>query len=258
MDKYVALFRLSLIQNLKDYKSLIGLNLFLLTCLVVFAHLWKVAAAKIGAAHLKPDQLIWYIALNEWILIAIPDIQTRMEQDLREGKLAYFLPRPISYLGAIFSEGLGQLTIHLFTLGIVSFLFTWWKVGTLPVSTLGLCVFLVLGIGAGVMGLIFQMVIGLSAFWFQEVSPINWIWEKCLFALGGLMLPLAAYPLWIQRAAHWTPFPAILGARSALAIEFSLPAVLHILLLLMLWSLIGLCLLQLLYRKGLRLINIEG
>lgn len=258
MAKYLFIFRLAIIQSLKNYKSLIGLSLFLLTCLLVFAHLWKIAAAKVEAVHFEPDQLLWYIALNEWILISIPDLQTDMEQDLKSGKLAYVLPRPVSYLGSVFCEGLGMLIVHLFTLGLVTFLFTWWRVGAFPFDFASLMILLVLGFFAGCLGVIFQMIIGLSAFWLQEVSPANWIWEKCLFALGGLILPLSAYPNWIQKIAYCTPFPAILGQRSALALHFSAGEVFHITVSLLFWSLLGAMALVLLYRRGLKILNIEG
>ncbi|OHE78182.1 MAG: hypothetical protein A3F67_03080 [Verrucomicrobia bacterium RIFCSPHIGHO2_12_FULL_41_10] len=258
MSKYFFIFNLAVIQSIKNYKALIGLSLFLLTCLLVFAHLWKIAATKMGAAHLHPDQLLWYIALNEWVLISIPDSQIDMEQDLRSGKLAYLLPRPISYLKSVFFEGLGMLIVNLLVLGAVAFLFTWWRIGTFPFDASSLIILLALGILAGSVGVIFQMLVGISAFWLQEVSPFSWIWEKFLFALGGLILPLAAYPIWIQKIAYFTPFPAILGQRSALAIDFSFSAVLHVTLSLFFWGLFALGCLSFLYRKGLKILNVEG
>ncbi|HLB52426.1 MAG TPA: hypothetical protein VJK48_01795 [Chlamydiales bacterium] len=258
MSKYFFIFNLAVIQSIKNYKALIGLSLFLLTCLLVFAHLWKIAATKMGAAHLHPDQLLWYIALNEWVLISIPDSQIDMEQDLRSGKLAYLLPRPISYLKSVFFEGLGMLIVNLLVLGAVAFLFTWWRIGTFPFDAPSLIILLALGILAGSVGVIFQMLVGISAFWLQEVSPFSWIWEKFLFALGGLILPLAAYPIWIQKIAYFTPFPAILGQRSALAIDFSFSAVLHVTLSLFFWGLFALGCLSFLYRKGLKILNVEG
>jgi ABC-2 type transport system permease protein len=258
MFKYFFLFRLAMIQSLKNIQSVIGLNLFLLTCLFVFAHLWKVAALKVGALHLRPDQLLWYIALNEWVLISIPDIQVDMEQDLRSGKLATLLPRPISYLGSIFSEGCGKLMVNLMTLGPVSFLFARWQLGTCPCHLGSFAMWLLLGVLAGVLGVLFQMLVGISAFWLKEVSPFNWIWEKLLFVFGGLILPLSVYPLWLQKMAHWTPFPIILGQRSALAIHFSWTEVTQMFASLFLWGLIAVGTLTLLYRRGLKILNIEG
>ncbi|HSX10559.1 MAG TPA: hypothetical protein VLF94_02440 [Chlamydiales bacterium] len=258
MAKYFSIFSLSIIHSLKNYKALIGLSIFLITCLLVFAHLWKVAAAKIGAGNLDPDQLLWYIALNEWILIAIPDVQTDIEQDLRSGKLAYLLPRPISYLGATFSAGFGSLCVNFAALGLVTFLFTWWRIGIFPFGLGTLLVILALSLLAGAVGVIFQIMVGLSAFWLREVTPINWVWEKFLFAIGGLILPLTLYPVWIQKIAYYTPFPAILGQRSALAMHFSAAEALRVTEALLLWGLIGLGCVMLLYRRGLRILNIEG
>lgn len=258
MQKYFKIFSLSVIHSLRNYKALIGLSIFLITCLLIFANIWKIAATRIGAIDLFPAQLLWYIAFNEWILVSLPDIQDDMEEDLRSGRLAYLLPRPISYLGSVFSEGLGILCTNLFVLGIVTFSFTWFQVGA-PSFDFSAFIFTI-GIGflAGCVSIIFLMIIGLSAFWLQQVSPFYWIWEKFLFTLGGLMLPLAIYPLWLQKIAYFTPFPAILGQRSALAIDFSILNALQVVGSLMVWGLLGIGILALVYRRGLRVVNVEG
>jgi ABC-2 type transport system permease protein len=258
IQKYVSIFNLSFLHAFKNYKALIGLSIFLMTCLIIFAHLWKIAAAKTGVVTFTPEQLLWYIAFNEWVLVSIPDTQEDMEQDLRSGRLAYLLPRPISYLGATFAEALGTLTVNLLILGFVTFLFTWWQVGALPFHPAGLLITILFGFMAGLIAVIFQMLIGLSAFWLQEVSPFFWIWEKLLFMLGGLMLPLTVYPQWMQTLAHFTPFPAILGERSALALDFNMGSILTLTLSLTGWGIFGLICLLLVYRKGLRILNVEG
>lgn len=258
LSKYFTIFKFSFIHALKNYYALIGLSIFLMTCLIIFAHLWKIAAAKTGVISLNPEQLLWYIAFNEWVLVSIPDTQDEMEQDLRSGRLAYLLPRPISYLGSTFAEAVGTLSVNLLVLGGVTFLFTWWQVGGLPFHPIGLPVTIVFGFLAGLLAIIFQMVIGLSAFWIQEVSPFYWVWEKLLFMFGGLMLPLTVYPEWMQMIASFTPFPAILGGRSALALDFNLQSILTLTTSLIGWGTIGLIFVALLYRRGLRILNVEG
>lgn len=258
VHKYALIFKLAFWYTLKNYKALLGLSIFLITCLVIFAHLWKIAAAKAGAIELNPDQLLWYIAFNEWVLISIPDVHDDMEQDLRSGRLAYLLPRPISYLGSVFAQAFGALCANLLFLGVVAFGFTWFVIGSLPFHPLGLGVTLLFGLMAGSVALIFQMLIGLSAFWLQEVSPFYWIWEKLLFMLGGLILPLAVYPQWMQTLAHLTPFPAILGERSSLAYDFSLYNITSLTLILIGWGTIGWIALVFFYRKGMHILNIEG
>ncbi len=258
IEKYISIFRLSVLHAIKNYKALIGLSVFLMACLVIFSNLWKIAAAKIGASDFNADQLLWYIAFNEWILVSIPDIEEEMEEDLKSGRLAYLLPRPISYLGATFSEAIGTLFVNLAVLGTATFLFTWWQTGALPFHAAGFMASIFLGAIAGVIAVIFQMSIGLSAFWLHEVSPVYWIWEKLLFMLGGLMLPLAVYPDWLQTVARFTPFPAILGERSALALTFNSSALASVGSAMILWGSLAVILLLILYRRGLRILNIEG
>jgi ABC-2 type transport system permease protein len=258
IQKYFAIFQISFSHSLRNYKALIGLSIFLITCLIIFAHLWQIAAAKAGVTYFRPEQLLWYIAFNEWVLISIPSIQEDMEQDLHSGRLAYLLPRPISYLGSTFSEAAGNFSANLLVLGGGTFIFTWLQSGELPFHFTGLTVAIILGFIAGLIAILFQMMIGLSAFWLQEVTPFFWIWEKLLFMLGGLILPLAAYPQWMQKLASFTPFPAILGYRSALALNYSLHDVLMLTLILVGWSLVGLIGLTFIFRKGLRILNVEG
>lgn len=256
--KYTTVFRLAVVHALKNYKALIGLSIFLITCLLIFSHLWKIAAGKQGVITLNPEQLLWYIAFNEWVLISLPDIQYDMEEDLRSGRLAYLLPRPISYLGTKFAEAAGTLCVNLVVLGAVTFVFTWLMVGSVSFHWASFIWAIFLGFLAGLLGILFQMVIGLSAFWVQEVSPFNWIWEKFLFLLGGLILPLTVYPEWLQTIAHFTPFPAILGERSALVFDFSFGNIAYVTGSLLSWGAIGIICLALLYRRGLRILNIEG
>jgi ABC-2 type transport system permease protein len=258
MDKYLTIFRFSFIHALRNTKTLIGLSIFLITCLIIFAHLWQVAAARLGAVHLHPDQLVWYIAFNQWLLIAVPDTHEEIEEDLRSGKLAYLLPRPISYLWATFLEGLGTLSARLVVLGLVTFLFTWIRAGDIPFGWDAFLMATLIGFLAGAIAVLFRMCIGLSAFWVRQVEPLHWIWDKSLFTLGGLMLPLIAYPDWLRKIARLTPFPAILGDRSALAIHFTWEGACSVITTLLLWGIIGTSLLVLLYQRGLRIVNIEG
>lgn len=256
--KYSMIFKLSILHTIRNYKLLIGLCIFEMTCLLIFAHIWKVAAAKVGAVELDASLLLWYIAFNEWILIAVPDIEMDMEHELKSGQLAYFLPRPISYLGAKFVEGLGALLVNMLALGAVGFAFSWIWTEALPLAPFAFFLALVLGILGGILSLVFTMVIGISAFFVNEVEPWRWVWEKCLFMMGGLMLPLTVYPQWLQSIASWTPFPAILGGRSGLVFNFSFENVTWILFTLALWTGVGLLGLHILYRKGLKKLNIQG
>ena len=79
-----------------------------------------------------------------------------------------------------------------------------------------------------------------------------------MFALGGLMLPLSVYPGLLQKIASYTPFPAILGDRSALVLGFTVADALSVVVSLLLWGGAAALVFIFLYRKGLRILNVEG
>lgn len=258
MPKYLKIFHLSMLHTFKNYKALLSLSFFLIICLLIFSNLWKIIAAKMGSFHLNPVELLWYIALNEWVLIALPRPEREIEHDLKSGKLAYSLPKPISYLKATFFESLGVFCVNLSVLGIVAFGFTWLQAGGFPAPLWVVPIIIITGLLAGILCILFQMLIGLSAFWIHEVEPIAWIWEKLLFALGGLILPLSVYPIWLQTIAKYTPFPYILGDRSAFVIDHTIGPMLIVIAGIGLWCLLCSWTIWFLYQKALKILNSEG
>ncbi len=258
MHKYTAIFQLSWKQTLQNRKSLLSLSFFMIATLLIFSHLWKIITEKNGLSSFSDAELLWYIALNQGLLLSLPETHEELKRDLQNGKLSYLLPRPISYLGTLFSQAFGAFLANLMVLTLISITFSLIYIGNFPLS---LAHFLPIGlftILAGSLSILFQIAIGLSSFWLREIEPIYWFFEKLLFVLGGLMLPLAAYPGWMQKVAHLTPFPAILGERSALALNFSYFHAISLLLSYIGWGAISLGIVLLAYRKGLKSLNIQG
>jgi ABC-2 type transport system permease protein len=78
-----------------------------------------------------------------------------------------------------------------------------------------------LGLGASALITALHLGIGLLAFWLQDVAPVYWVWQKLMFVLGGLMLPLELYPALVQRAALFTPFPSLLASPASFVLGTS-------------------------------------
>lgn len=257
MKKYLKIFWMSLIQSLSSYPLLIGLSLLLLTCLLILSHLWEVVNPTQNL-KLTAQNLVWYIAFNEWIIFAIPEIQLDMEEDVKSGRLAYLLPRPISYLGSKFAEATGALLVNLTVLGFVAYFFSLWWTKIQLLSSCALFFSILFGILAAILGTLIQILIGLSSFWLNEVGPFNWIWQKLLFVFGGLILPLFAYPAWMEKFAYFTPPSAVLGLRSAFIFDQTLENGLFIFFCLTVWILLSLFLSHFLFQRGMKVINIHG
>jgi len=258
MGKYWKVFALSCHHTWKNKKALLGLTFLLLVCILIFANLWEIIARRGNLTSMSAKELLWYMALNQWVLFAIPRSEQIVERDFRSGKLAYLIPRPISYLGYVFAEGCGEALVNLCVLGIFTFLFTWGLIGTVTLSGWNIFLSITCALLAVILGTLFKIIIGLLAFWMHDVDPIAWIWEKLLFTLGGLLLPLGAYPPVWNIVAKFTPFYYILGGRSALTLDTSPLFTLTIFSGLFAWIVLGVFIAIAMYRRGLKIIAIGG
>src|SRR5262249_48474729 len=153
-----------------------------------------------------PKSLVWYLATTEWILLSVPQAHLDIQEAIRRGDVVYRLGRPASFVLGELASRLGFLALRAPVIGLAAFVggfaFTRW---TPPLSALAIVV--PFGLAAAALMTALHVWIGLLAFWLQDVSPVYWVWQKLMFVLGGLMLPLGLYPEFIQKVAAVTPFP---------------------------------------------------
>src|SRR5690606_25009617 len=72
--------------------------------------------------------------------------------------------------------------------------------------------------GAGLL-LAVQIAVGVSTAWLGTARPLFFIVQKLMFVLGGLVLPLEAYPRALAAVAWLTPFPAMLYAPASATLD---------------------------------------
>lgn len=256
--KLLAIARTALRQSLQARAALLGRIAFYAVILLVFSRLWQVIARSGALADARPVELLWYLALTEWILLSVPALHLEIEADVRSGDIAYQLPRPVSYLAATFARALGELAGRLVTLALAGALLAWTLSGALPADLRGVVCALPIGALAAVALLAFHAMIGLGAFWLQDCSPIYWVWQKLAFVLGGLLLPLDIYPEWLRNVAYASPFSALIYAPASLVLDFDPARALRVFALATFWTFACLLLLGALYRRALRALDLNG
>ena len=190
----------------------------------VFMALWATAFGVSGRAELAGytmAEMVWYLAMTETITLSSSRVFTEISEAVRAGNVAYALTRPLSYPLYQMANSLGnsapRFLLNLLTAAIVVRLGTRQMAGSLP----GIVAFLGTAALALLIDALIAVLIGLLAFWIEEVMPIFWIYQKLLFTVGGLFLPLEMFPDWLRRAAEWLPFQFItyVPARAFVAFE---------------------------------------
>lgn len=241
-------------QALAARVEVLGRLVFYVVLLLIFSRLWKVVPFGIADAHAP----VWYIAITEWVLLSIPAIHLDIERDFASGDVAYFLPQPVSYVSLKVAEAMGTFLLRLAVIGAIGLPATWIFAGGFPVDGRGLPFAIPLAVMAGFLGIVVQATIGVLAIWLTEISPLYWIWQKCCFVLGGLIVPLDIYPGWVQAIARWSPFAALLYGPGRTAFGYAPTALAETAGLLVVWITIALVTLQLVVARGLRVLDVNG
>jgi len=196
----------------------------------IFVALWTTAFGISGQAELSGYSLAavaWYLAMTETVTLSSSRIFLEISEAVKAGNLAYTLARPLSYPFYQMANSLGnsapRFILNLLTAAAVVRLGVGEFAGSLP----GLMTFLGMAAMALVMDALIAVLIGLLAFWMEEVMPVFWIYQKLLFTVGGLFLPLEMFPERLRRVAEWLPFQFITYAPARAFVAFEPKSVLR-------------------------------
>ena len=259
MNKYLAFASLGFRQARSERGELLGRIAFFVLILTVFSAVWHaVADAGVsGVVARAPAEMLWYLVVTEWVTMSPPMIWLQIEDDVRRGDVAYQIARPVSWLGARFAHGLGGLALRGPVLLVVAFVSAWVIAGP-PQRPLGLAAALAFGVIAAVLMTLVHVSIGIVAFWLGDVAPAFWIWQKLLFVLGGLLLPLHFYPELFVLIARLTPFPALLAGPASFATSDPLMNAGVLALTLGLWAVAGWVVARAAFERAVRRLHVNG
>jgi ABC-2 type transport system permease protein len=130
----------------------------------------------------------------------------QIQEEVKDGTLAYNLLRPYSYVLFQVSRSMGESLVKMLPILAEGFVLAFLFVGPLPNYLAALPFGLILIVGGLLLNTLWHVNIGLLAFWFEEVSPFLWILQKFIFILGGLFFPINFFPGWLQGICKYLPF----------------------------------------------------
>ena len=255
--KYVAFLRISFALARRARGEVYGRVIFFVVILGVFSSLWTAVAEAGMPLALEPKAMVWYLAITEWIVLSAPPLHFDIQEAVRRGDIVCQLGRPVSWVTAVFAEGLGMLIARaplLFvTACVCAGIFTGW-VPPLHV----LAVVAPLGLAASALIMALWIAIGLLAFWLGDVGPVSWVWQKLLFVFGGLLMPIELYPALVRDVAPFTPFPSVLSRPASLVLHSGAGESIALVLSLAAWGVITSIVLALLFRRATDALTVNG
>jgi ABC-2 type transport system permease protein len=260
--KYSAIARINVQNSLAYAWDALGQGVFVVLFIFIFSQLWRATfnaqhATVIGGLTLV--QTLWYFVWAELIELSKLRVSFTIQEEVKDGSLAYTLGRPYNYLLYHFFSGLGGVLIRIAFVLTCGAAVAWIQVG--PLDTFRPAVMpAVLLVTALAFTLDFCILagIGLLAFFFEDTAAFRLIYQKISFVLGGLLLPVDFLPHAIQSVARVLPFNLVLYAPSKLLVAWDGRQFVTILGLQLVWIGVLGTLLALLYRYGARRVSING
>jgi len=257
--KYMSIAGISIKNALVYRANVTGRIVFYFVFIYVFFSLWSVIYKGNEIAGYNLTQMVWYICMTELVMFCSGNsIFGAMNQEVKDGSIAYQLIRPWNYIFKKFAEMLGNITFSasIFTLMaiILGFAFVGPIAGFQPVAIPFIIVSFIMSI---TMNFFILMSLGLLAFYFEENSPFYFIYTKLLFVFG-MLLPIEFLPLWAQNILRFLPFSLITWAPAKMVVDFSFEHVIKVMPMQAVWCVAAVLLALFVFSRGVRKVNVHG
>lgn len=145
-----------------------------------------------------------------FMILGLRSISKYIMQDVKSGNVEVIFSKPISYMFYRFWWQIGLGFYSFIVITIVGGLALYLTIG-FP-STFGTNIFLFtipfIFLGGIILSLIIYGIVGVLAFWIEDINPVYWIVDKAVMILGGSYLPVALFPVLMYKIALYSPFGA--------------------------------------------------
>lgn len=181
---------------------------FFAVILIVFSSLWRAAIQATGGAiqGYGYRELMWYVIAAEGCVIATkPRLIEEIGDDIGNGAIAIDMLRPVSVVGFRMAAEMGEAVVRLacaLSLGAAFGLLTVGGPPSLGNVLLALPAAL-LAVGCN---LTMQYSFAAAAFWVEDAKSTWFLYQKLVFLMGGMLLPLELLPEWLAGIARLLPF----------------------------------------------------
>jgi ABC-2 type transport system permease protein len=181
--------------------------------------LWRVAANGNGGAigGYTAAQLTWYLATSEAVTVCLNSrMIERIGDEIADGSVAVEMLRPASMLGMRLCTELGACLPRLGACALAGFVLATITTDSGPSATALLLTVpaLLLAVACNLVG---QHAVAAAAFWLRDAHSTWFLYQKLVFILGGMLIPLELLPSALRTVCFVLPFAAMAYVPARLA-----------------------------------------
>ncbi len=262
MRKYLFIFKSELMTNLQYIFNVLTNVMAYFVIIFIYINLWNYIyddPTQLINGYSKA-QMIWYVIFTEIIYFSLGGRRAciKLAEEVKSGRIAYTINKPYNYvLYSLFSH-MGNVFIKSIVFLIVGLLMGAIFIGEFPVlSFVNVLALLVIFYIALIVNTLFIIVIGLFSFIIEDSVPMYWLYSKFTLICGALF-PIEFFPEKVQKILQFSPVSAINYGPAKLFVSFSWEQLIPILISQIAYMLIAYLLCMLVYRKGVKRLNVNG
>jgi ABC-2 type transport system permease protein len=196
--KYFNIFRVSLIERMAyrgDFLLGTCLRFFpMITTILLWHAVFSGSDQERLAGSFTLRQMVSYLLLIHIsrMFSSMPGLSAGIAYDVREGHIKKYLVQPLDLIGYLLAYRAAHKAAYIVTSALPYAGLFWLCSGYFdgfpdPLTFLGYVASLLLGF---VIGFFFEAAMGMTGFWFLEVSSLLWVVNTLNYAVSGQMFPL--------------------------------------------------------------------
>jgi ABC-2 type transport system permease protein len=259
--KYGAITLTNLQNQLAYIWDALNRVFFIILIMFIFVQLWTAAFEARGETVIGGLTLmdtIWYFLIAEVLELSKTRHDQTISEEVKDGSIAYTLGRPYNYLAYQYFHGMGETLIKMGVVFLFGMPIAFYYAGMPDVQVVHLPAVALVIILALVLDFFFHSMIGLLAFVIEDTGSFRIIYQKLVFILGGMLIPIDFLPDWLQSIARLLPFSLVAYAPAKLFVAFSWEQFGQIMVMMVFWLVVVGTLLWLQYRWATRRLTVNG
>lgn len=262
--KYVGIFEMQLKLSTKYKFSFISGIIGSLLQIAIQIAIWsQVYMHKVTINGLDKRDMFTYLMVSQSLVVifSFRNAPERMiSKKIRQGDIVYELSRPIHFMRARFFENMGDSLINI---ALAFFMIIFWSLGSDSFSLPSdIDVYLFFGLSSCFSYMIMfsvSILAGYLTFFTMNFWGIYNAKKAIVDLLSGALIPISFFPQKIQKLFSYMPFEKMVYTPVMIFLEkYAIEERKMQLMIQFFWTVILLCLDELIYRKAIRSITING
>ncbi len=259
ITKYFAIAKINFMNSFTYIFDTLAASFFIGLVIFIFIYLWKaIYASNEVIAGFTIVMMLWYLVMTEAIVVSQSRVLQEIGEEVISGNIANYLTKPYNYLIYKYATTLGRAILRFLLIFIICGVIVILMLGPLTITLYALPFIMITAFLAITLHFLMMACIALFALWFEDARALEFIYSKIVFTIGGMLIPLELFPVWISGISMFLPFSYVAYHPAKLFVAFSFQNFMQVALMQVMWITVFLLIAIVMYKIYIKRLQING